>query len=454
MNTIKKLTPKILYLLLLTIIAVLFFVEIRHGEVVIPDTSLDNTDVPSTPSDNLDFTSKDETIDTNLPDLSTPSNDEVKTTYNDTIPRQPLASESHLYTQRIYGDDSIKLQNVISTSKGLLAILSSNASSGDVCGKLPSIGVVIIDIAGNIQNAISLSYSYTYRYVASNVIADGIIIISTSKNNDYLYINKISIELTEITTYRIPYADTAEIVSVGSSFLVFAKYSNETIVYKPHDNSFMFQRINGGDVVEIFDFNNYFLIFCNNSTNNSYSIVKLNTNSLSLSFESSIINSQLISVVPIIENGSQYFIVLSMQNNMIVATKLDYTLNNALITKNLGYSNISKVLAINDKLMFFSQGNINGVVSLNYDLSTDLNQSDCYNTLLNIYEVNYFKETFYCLAKSKNNELVMIRTKNNVSTVEYYSVDTTHAKFCINPNNTLSIFYQDNKEVKIIGTQQ
>ena len=455
MNSLKKLTPTLLYLLLLIVIAILFFISINDSKIISPDTSINNTNPPTITDDNLDYTSKDEPTDELLPDQNPPTPpEEIKPTYSDTIPRQPLASETHLYTQRIYGDESVVLRKVLNTSKGIFAILSSTAKVGDVCGDLPSIGIVLMDVAGNLQKAISLSYTYTHQYVTSQVVSDGIIIISTSENNDHLYVNKISIDLNEISTYRIPYAPRAEIVNTTTSFLIFTYYPNETIVYKQLESSFSFQSINCGNVVEMFDYNSYFLIFCNNVSSNTFSIVKLNANNLAVTYESSTINSQIVSVTPIVENGTQNFILLSKQNNMLTATKYDSKLNIALISKNLGYSNASKVLSSENKLLFFSQGNVSGVVALNYDLSTNLSQSDAYNALEQVFDVNYHAGTFYCLGLSKTNELIMVRTIDNVTTIEYYATSTNYAEFCVNPNGTLTVFCQYGNEVTIIGTQQ
>lgn len=455
MNSLKKLTPALLYLLLLTIIAALFFVGINDSKIISPDTSINNTNSPTITDDNFDYTSKDEPIDELLPEQNVPTTpEEIKPIYKDTIPRQPLASETHLYTQKIYGDDSTLLRKVLNTSKGIFVILSSTAKAGDVCGDLPSVGIVLMDAAGNLQKTLSLSYTYTHQYVTSQVVSDGIIIISTSKNNDYLYLNKISTNLDEISTYRIPYAPNAEIVSVATSFLVFTYHPNETIVYKQLENGFTFQSINCGNVIEMFDYNSYFLLFCNDIYNNTFSVIKLNSNNLAISYESSTLNSQIVSVTPIFENGTQSFILLSKQNNILTATKYDSMLNNALISKNLGYSNVSKVLSSENKLLFFSQGNVSGVVALSYDLSTNLNQSDTYNALQQVFDINYHAGTFYCLGLSKNNELIMVRTIDKVTTIEYYAASTQHAEFCINPNGTLSVFCQNGNEVTIIGTQQ
>ena len=204
----------------------------------------------------------------------------------------------------------------------------------------------------------------------------------------------------------------------------------------------------------MFDYNSYFLLFCNDIHNNTFSVIKLNSNNLAISYESSTLNSQIVSVTPIVENGTQSFILLSKQNNILTATKYDSMLNNALISKNLGYSNVSKVLSSENKLLFFSQGNVSGVVALSYDLSTNLNQSDTYNALQQVFDINYHARTFYCLGLSKNNELIMVRTIDKVTTIEYYAVSTQHAEFCINPNGTLSVFCQNGNEVTIIGTQQ
>lgn len=455
MNSLKKLTPTLLYSLLLTIIAILFFVGINDGVIISPDTSINSNNPPTITDDNLDYTSKDEPIDETLPEQDVPTSpEEIKPAYNDTIPRQPLASETHLYTQKIYGDDSIVLRKVLNTSKGIFAILSSTAKLGDVCGNLPSIGIVLMDAAGNLQKTLSLSYTYTHQYVASQVVSDGIIVISTSESNDYLYVNKISIDLNEISTYRIPYAPSAKIVNTTTSFLIFTYYPNETIIYKQLESGFTFQSINCGNVVEMFDYNSYFLIFCNNVSSNTFSVVKLNANNLAVTYESSTVNSQIVSVTPIIENGSQNFILLSKQNNMLTAIKYDSKLNNALLSKNLGYSIVSKVLSSENKLLFFSQGNVSGVVALNYDLSTNLNQSDAYNALQQVFDVNYHAGAFYCLGLSKANELIMVRTIDKVTTIEYYGINTQHAEFCINTNGTLSVFYQNGNEVNVIGTQQ
>ena len=468
MKKFKKQIPSILYAVMLLTIAILC-IFITNNSTNIANGSDEPTKINP---DNLDETSNTESKNdkdttnndnsTSIPndkndtnDNNDSTNDEtidspIVKTYNDTVPRNAEASEDFLYKQKIYGNGNTYLKDVFQTSVGTYVIATTDSSSGDICGQLPCTGIIRLDTAGNLVGSLSLDYAYASNYVASAISPMGIIIITAPKTNSFFYVNIISYELDYSTPYRISSAESAKIIPTQNSFLIFAEYSNECVVYSFTGTAFDFQSIGTGYVKELFEYGNFYTVFTNNVHNNSYSITKLSKDKLSLISEIHVENAQIEGVFPVIENKTQNFILLE-KNQGIFAKKTDTTFNHLIATKKVGNFTLEGCYQSSDGILLICNGNITGIAIISYDLTTSFTENDSSYIVKDILDSVYTENNLYYLAINNEDLLSVMFSTGNKTSARYFQIKTDFAKLIFNLNNTFTVIYQNGEDIEIFG---
>ena len=463
MKTLKKQIPSILYAVMLLTIAILcIFItnsstNIANGSdeptKINPDNLDETSDTESKKDDNT--TDNDNTIEVPDDNKQENNNDEntnlpVVKEYNDTVPRNAEASEDFLYKQKIYGNGNTYLKDVFQTSIGTYVIATTDSTSGDICGNMPCTGIVRLDTAGNLVGALSLDYDYATKYVASAISPLGIIIITAPQKENYFYVNIISYELDYATPYRLSSAQSAKIIPTQNSFLIFAEYTNECVVYAFNGTSFEFQSIGTGYVKELFEYGNYYTVFTNNTHNNSYSITKLSKNKLSLISEINVENAQIEGVFPIVEDKIQKFILLE-KNQGIFAKKTDATFTQQIACKKIGNFTLECCYQSSNGILLVCNGNITGVALIENDLSTSFSENDSSYIVKDILDSVYTGNELHYLAINEEDVLSIMFSSKNKTSARYFQIKTDFAKLIFNLNNTFTVIYQNGENIEIFG---
>jgi D-alanine-D-alanine ligase-like ATP-grasp enzyme len=203
---------------------------------------------------------------------------------------------------------------VFSTSLGIYVTAVTTSSDGDIRGDGSAVGILRLDTSGSIVSALSLDFSYAHEYVSAQITSCGIVVATSPEDKSYLYLNIVPYDLSGSSAYRISYAESAVIFPTDTSFIIFAEYSDECLAYSYSENGFAFQSIGTGKVAELFEYGSYYVIISNDTAQNKYSVIKLAKNTFNVISCAETDGATVISVTPVIADGTQYFIVLENKN--------------------------------------------------------------------------------------------------------------------------------------------
>ncbi len=373
--------------------------------------------------------------------------------YVNIMPKPPAASENYLFSQDICGIGNINLKNMHQTSVGLYVIGSTECVYGDIAGVRPGIGVALLETSGTISSVFYLPSQTSFEYVCSKVSPLGLIIVTADSAKKNYYVNIISYNLSNYSTFVISAGISAKIIPTSESFLVLVEYAEETIIYDYKNNKLNFNSIGAISLIELFEYGNYYLLFSNKQS--GYCMTKINKNNYSVTEETTVNNSNLIAVKPIMDNGVQYFMLIE-NSDAVYVKKLDTSLNfaNAEVKK-LGIINIKSISQGSDRLIIIANGNINGLINLSYDMTVNYSENNSGNIISSIYHSCYYRGVYHILATNQDGELCFVRISDNNTTYNYLGIKASAALFAINNNGTIILAhsgkYYEYASIKILG---
>lgn len=372
----------------------------------------------------------------NIPDTPAVS---LALSYKTVMPKPPVSDSDYLFSQDICGIGNINLKAMHQTSVGLFVIVSSDCVYGDVAGIRPSVGIALLDTTGTIKSTFYLPSLSTSEYVCSQVTPLGLVIITSDSANKQYFVNTISYNLSSYSTLIISSGLRAKIVPTNTSFLILTEYAEETIIYNYIDGKLKFYSIGAMSLVELFEYGTYYLMFCN--TDNGYSAIKVSKSSYNIIEETVIPYAKLLAVKPTMEEGRQVFILIE-NTDSTYAKKVDGNLNFATATvKKLGNFTIKAISQSQNEFLIIASGNINGLITLSYDLTVSYSENTSSNTINEIFQSVYYKGVFYYLASSLNNKLCLIKIADGTTSFNYLEASAAKAFFVINTNDTLALVY-------------
>lgn len=463
MKSLKKQIPAILYATMLLTITALCIVITNNTAA---NAFNNNTNI-HTDKNNIQETSKTEIKDPDANVNDTPVSQNIDFTeepvnpkpivkekrYTSSVPRNPEASEDFLYTQKIYGNSNTYLHDVFQTSLGLFVIVTTDSTEGDVSAKTPCTGIVKLDSSGNVLSALSLSYDYTGKYVTANLSPLGIIIITMPENESFYYINIVSYDFSSTVPYRINKAESAKVIPTEKSFLIFAEYSNECMVYSFNGKEFSFRSLGQGMIKELFEYGNHYLLFLNNYKNNSHSVVKISKSNLSVLSEITTENSVLEGIFPICENSTQNFIVFENSQG-IYAKKYDSSFTKIIDSKKIGNFEIKGCYQSERGILLVCNGNISGVTLVTNELCTYFTECSLSYHVEDILDTVFTGKVLHYLAINDTDMLSLVYSSDNISSARYFDIKTKNAKLIYNLNNTFTLIYQNESDISLLGLSE
>lgn len=376
------------------------------------DTSVD---IPSTPKENLALT------------------------YKMVMPKSPIADENYLFCQDICGIGNINLKALHQTAIGLFVVVTTDCIYGDVAGIRPCVGIAQLDSLGTIKSTFSIPSQNTSEYVCSQITTLGIVVITLDSAKKQYYVNVINYSLTTCNTVVISSGLSAKIVATNNSFLILTQYAEETIIYDYVENKLKFYSIGAMSLVELFEYGNYYLLFSNKS--NGYCVTKVSKTNYNILQETIVNSATLVAVKPAVEDGRQIFILIETSDSTY-AKKIDSSLNFSTATiKKLGNFNIKAINQGQNEFLIIASGNINGLITLDYDLNVSYSENNSSNTINQIFYSVYYKGVYYYLATTQNNMLCIIKIADGNTNFCYLQLSAEKAIFAINTNDTLILIY-------------
>ena len=396
---------------------------------------------------------EEELEDTSLETPLDKETDSAVLSYKTILPKPPISDEKYLFTQDICGIGNINLNSMHQTSVGLYIVGSTECVYGDIAGVRPGVGVALLETSGTVSSVFYLPSQTCSEYICSKISPLGIVIVTTDSAKKNYYVNIISYNLTNYSSFVISAGLTAKIIPTIDSFLVMVEYTEETILYDYRNNKLNFNSIGAISLIELFEYGSYYLLFSNKQS--GYCITKISKTNYSITEETTVSSSSLIAVKPIMDNNQQYFILIE-NSDAIYVKKVNANLDFATAeTKKLGVINIKGISDGSDGLIIIANGNINGLINLSYDLSVSYCENNSGNIISRIFHTSYYKGIYHILASDQEGELCLIKISENNTTFNYLGITAEKATFAINMNDTVSLAYSgkyyEYNSIKIMG---
>lgn len=431
-NFVKKHTVGILAVILLTAIVVLSVAAFAPKK----DETL--TD------DRLDDTSKVTPI---IPD----EKNEIPL-YTQTLPKSSSPSEKYLFEQTVCGNGNIRLAAALQTVSATYIIAETDCKSGDVASDKKTVGIVKTDSLGNIEKSICIQNNRNFSYVASNITNDGIVIIVADDTKSYLFVTVTDYNLTETVTEAVPYAENAKIFPLNDCYLVFLDNGQETFVLQSSKDGFDFSSFSLGEIVDVFDYGNYFKIFYN--ATDGYGISDLSKTDFTVNKTIFVSSATLNCIIPFVENGKQIYLAAESDSGLYIRKFYSDLSPSSSDRKKIGSATLLGHGADNTNMYLCLTGGINGIVTVrtNLTLSYSLNKTTA--VISKIYDRAFDNNTFTLLVSDGDGKSVTIKISENGSETSYYDA-TDNAALLAYPNGTFGIAYNssfyDYSAIKIIG---
>lgn len=437
MKKIKTNLPIILYAILLLIVCILCVVILKDNNPIA------NADTPS------DVTNNNNDNNVNIPDKkpSLPSSDTNKNDtpfeYNDTIPRERIDSTEYSYIQRIYGDNKISMKSLHQTSLGLYCIISTDCVKGDFYSENPCLGIAKIKEDGSIESIIKLPDCNTADYIASAITPYGLVIVSQNKNGAFSCVNVYSLIDSSFDTYKIGRTETATIRATSDSFIVFAEFDNESVIYKFTGSDFSFAGLGTGKIVDIFDFGNHYTIFLTNPISKSHSVINIDSNTVTITLLKTFSDGELISVTPY----SNSYLAIIIKNGFVGAKTLSMDFEK-ISEKRLGNFTIKAYCAARPTLLLCS-GNVSGIISVDDNLITKIKNVPQLNGISKIFSTNVVNNQLYFACSDATGNLCFVCLDEDGIKINRYDITASTADFAITSDGRVLLFYQNDKQIEI-----
>ena len=300
----KKNAPKILAIFLLTVIAVLMVVA---GSGTVADLFKDkDTDVPGS-SANVEGDSP--------PPAEEPDQGSGNVTEDETnnvfFPVPPEASAIYAYTQSLWSESGMELNNALSTSEGLYVIVTHASDSGVLATEGKRISVVRADNDGTLVSAVHLaSRGEDIRYLGSRLTSAGLVVVAT--DGERSYVHTISTDLKKTDLIELPAFNAATVFALNEGYLLLGSGASNT-VYKIIDNAVAASTtLQSGEIREVYDFGTYYMLVLNGIS--GYSAIKIGVDLNHIS-TATVAEKQLLAINPVVSGGVQKFLVAEKTAN-------------------------------------------------------------------------------------------------------------------------------------------
>ncbi|MFW5780253.1 MAG: hypothetical protein ACOCWI_02235, partial [Bacillota bacterium] len=287
---------------------------------------------------------------------------------------------------------------------------------------------------GNIEKIMVLPSRLSMSFLSSALSPNGIIVMSKTEENILVF--EIDINLNQSNTTSLPLAESGRIFPAAGGTLLLTE-GNQNIVYRL-DDSLKTGFLPVGEIVEIYDFYNYIMIFIN--TNNAYRILRLSSN-LTVMQNTLISGANILSVMPLNE-GEQKFAIVEKNSEGATLYKYDMTFNKQT-ADNAGLGTIDNIdmFSHNDEILAVITGDFNAIYAFNDELECQLSSLFTAQSVNELFHSWLYEDGLKLLAKTSEG-LVVIDYRFDKSYTTYIINDSCNvAGFIKRPNNNIIVFY-------------
>ena len=432
----KKNAPKILAVVLLSLVVVLMIVAGSGSlkEVFSPTgSSDDNVPVVDAALDNDIQAKPDDTLE----------NDEVE---DNAFPIYAKTDSLNRYTQELKLTSPI-LNEVHSTSTETFIIFTHATQSGALKVTKTSQTIIKVDDNGNILSAYSITAPKETEYLCSQITNAGLVVAVKDDTRTYLY--TISCDFKQVDLIELSLFNKGSIFALNEGVL-FLGSSKENAVYKIVNNSIVASNsLQSGEIKEIYDFSTHYVLFLSNI--NGYSFMKLLPD-LKLVSSVNMVDKTLLSVEPIVEDNKQKYMAVEQSSLGVEIVKYDANFSTH------GDERVGVGLAENAKVFFNGESVFLILYSTSvrlYLVDNDLNftssNSTTFQGLTEFYD-GYSYKGGYAVLYDKGQTLTLTDVRND-GMMKSVNLDSkvSIARIGVNGNNSFFVVYSTENELGILG---
>lgn len=428
----KKNAPKILAVILLTVIAVLMLVA-GSGSI----RNFFN-------SFKADATEK---TDDNDPVIIEPPGGDPEEEPKSVFPKLPKNSEIYIYEQDLELSGGTLLNAVHQTAQGSYIVLTVNPPGGDLKVSQKTVCVVRMGGDGSLLSAINLNFDGESEYLASEITAAGLAVVVNS--GEKTYAATVNPELTKFSQIEIQKAEKARIFPYSEGFLLLAK-SRENTLYLIEDSAIAkTTSVQAGEIVDIYEMAAYFILVINGV--NGYSVINLDKNLYGYT-SVSLPEKTALKICPVAENGVQKYIVAEKEGNAVYLAKYEKTFRSAEDRICLGLSDSAEVYINRDTIFVLLKNGSGRIYLSDLALNISLSSAEYFSNISGIFYCNEYNDGYLMLCADKSEEnLVFIDLRNNGSVSQKnLAADTHNACFVRNLDGSAAVFFINEGGLKIV----
>ncbi len=377
----------------------------------------------------------------NEPNNDTDPNDQVHndiTPYYTEFPKQPKSHDFFLFFQTIKGNGDIHIKAVHQTSSYCYVIMEADTDFGDIAVECPSIVIAQVSFLGVIEKMFTLPSYLPLVFLSSQITNDGFTIMCHNEQNTLIF--NVDLDLNECTKDSLPFANDGRLF-LGLQGVLILSQGTQSKVYKKKQDTFYTTFLPSGNIVEIYDFYTFYLIFINSK--HGYYIIKL-SNQLKKLQETYVENITIKAVSPYLSENRQYFLIAEQINKSTSLWKYgnDFCKSNAIF-KDLGTIDKINILPSQEKIITIFSGDTKGIYTFDDSLNCTLINTPLLQNIQTIVDNSYIDNKFYLLCNTVEGlVLVSYSLNNSYNKINIDKNFTSVAFFDKYRNGTIIIYYQ------------
>ena len=437
----KKNGPKILAVVLLSVVAVLMAVAgsgslldvfsknpNSQGAVAPPNTENDANDGNA----NESIPSGDNSL--NAPEVE-----------ND-FPIPSTTGGSNRFTQSI-SLQSPSLNAVHDTVSGTYVIFTHSTDNGAFKVAKRSQTIMKIDSQGNVISATSLQAPKETEYLSSKITLEGLVVATKGGNRTLIY--TISYDFSQVDILELSLFSQVELFSLNEGFLLFGK-SKENTVYKIKNNVVLSSNtLQAGELKAVYDFSNYYTLFL--SGINSYSTIKL-SDSLKLLSSVTIPSKTLMEIEPIVENGEQKYIAVELSSSGVEIAK--YSTNFSIQESErvgVGMGDSVEVFMNSESILLLLHSTTERLYLVDKGLNFTSSTNNAFQGISKCYDCTSTSNGYKVLY-SKEHTLTLVDLRND-GTLQSLNLDTQTDKafISLSTEGEVAVVFVSQGSLEIIG---
>ena len=438
----KKNAPKILAVVLLSVVAVLMIVAGSGSLLDVLDKTPNSQGATSNLTDNSEQNSENN-------GSAPPSENEPTETPKEEPDYFPISATTdgpNRYMQTL-SLEAPSLNAVHNTGSASYVIFTHATQEGPFKVAKASQTIVALDGEGTILSAISLQAPKETKYLSSQITQDGLVVVTKGENRSFVY--TVTYDFSQVDLMELPQFSEIDLFALTEGFLLIGK-SKENTVYKIKNNVVIASNtLQTGELKAVYDFSTHYVMFL--SGINSYSVIKLSDSLKQLSTVT-IPSKTLLSVEPVVEDGEQKYITVELSSTGVEIAK--YPQNFSITNSErvgVGFAESADVFMNGESIFLLLHSTTDRLYLVDKTLNFTSSNNTAFQGISRLYDCSSSLGGYKVLY-SKGEILTLVDVRNDGSQQSLnLDTKTDSAYISILANEELAIVYLEDNFIKIVG---